>query len=401
MTQIAERQAGRESAPSSTERVGHWIGGKRVPGTSGRTGPVYDPARGRLAREVQFASAEEVGKAVAAAKAAFPAWRATSLSRRTEILFKIRNLVDQHRTEIAAILTSEHGKVTADALGEVARGLENLEFACGIPQLLKAGYTEQASTGVDVYSIRQPLGVVAGITPFNFPVMVPMWMFANAIACGNCFVLKPSEKDPSASLYLAELLQQAGLPDGVFNVVQGDKVAVDAILEHPDVKAVSFVASTPIARYIYENGTKAGKRVQALGGAKNHMIVLPDADIDMAADAAVSAAYGSAGERCMAISQVVAVGHAADELIEAIKVRIPKVKVGDGMDPASEMGPLVTREHRDRVASYVEKAPQEGATVVVDGRETAPDNGGFFLGVSLLDNVTPEMDCYRDEISRH
>src|SRR2546426_10258035 len=367
MTQIAERQAGRESAPSSTERVGHWIGGKRVPGTSGRTGPVYDPARGRLAREVQFASAEEVGKAVAAAKAAFPAWRATSLSRRTEILFKVRNLVDQHRTEIAAILTSEHGKVTADALGEVARGLENLEFACGIPQLLKGGYTEQASTGVDVYSIRQPLGVVAGITPFNFPVMVPMWMFANAIACGNCFVLKPSEKDPSASLYLAELLQQAGLPEGVFNVVQGDKVAVDAILEHPDVKAVSFVGSTPIARYIYENGTKAGKRVQALGGAKNHMVVLPDADIDMAADAAASAAYGSAGERCMAISVVVAVGDVADPLVDALKVRLPKIKVGPGTDPQAEMGPLVTREHRDKVASYLDSGPAQGADLVVDG----------------------------------
>jgi len=251
---------------------------------------------------------------------------------------------------------------------------------------------------VDVYSIRQPLGVVAGITPFNFPAMVPMWMWAPALACGNTFVLKPSEKDPSASLYVAELLQEAGVPDGVFNVVHGDKVAVDRILEHPDIAAVSFVGSTPIARYVYENGTHAGKRVQALGGAKNHMIVLPDADIDMAADAAVSAAYGSAGERCMAISQVVAVGDAADRLISAIKLRIPKVKVGDGMDPTSEMGPLVTREHRDRVASYVEKAPQEGATVVVDGRETTPDNGGFFLGVSLLDNVTPEMDCYRDEI---
>jgi len=400
MTQIAERQAGRESAPSSTERVGHWIGGKRVPGTSGRTGPVYDPARGRLAREVQFASAEEVGKAVAAAKAAFPAWRATSLSRRTEILFKIRNLVDQHRTEIAAILTSEHGKVTADALGEVARGLENLEFACGIPQLLKGGYTEQASTGVDVYSIRQPLGVVAGITPFNFPVMVPMWMFANAIACGNCFVLKPSEKDPSASLYLAELLQQAGLPDGVFNVVQGDKVAVDAILEHPDVKAVSFVGSTPIARYIYENGTKAGKRVQALGGAKNHMVVLPDADIDMAADAAVSAAYGSAGERCMAISVVVAVGDVADPLVEAIRSRLPNIKIGPGAEAGSEMGPLVTREHRDKVASYIDKGEEAGARVVADGREhpLAKGRDGFFLGVSLLDNVTPDMESYKAEI---
>src|SRR5712691_6876917 len=398
MTQVAAPGSTRPDAPPSSERVHHWIGGKLVAGTSGRTGPVYDPATGRLAREVDFASVEEVGAAVAAAKAAFPAWRATSLSRRTEILFRIRHLVDVHRADIAAFLTAEHGKVTSDALGEVARGLENLEFACGIPHLLKGAFSEQVSTGVDVYQIRQPLGVVAGITPFNFPAMVPMWMFANAIACGNTFILKPSEKDPSASAYLAELLAEAGVPDGVFNVVHGDKVAVDRILEHPDIAAVSFVGSTPIARYVYENGTRAGKRVQALGGAKNHMIVLPDADIDMAADAAVSAAYGSAGERCMAISQVVAVGHAADELISAIQERIPKVKVGDGMDPASEMGPLVTREHRDKVASYIEKAPAEGATVVVDGRETAPDNGGFFLGVSLLDNVTPEMECYRDEI---
>ncbi len=385
-------------APAAVKPINHWIGGKRVAGTSGRSGPVYNPAIGAQTGAVDFASVEDVDAAVAAAKAAFPEWRALSLSRRTELFFRIRKLVDERREEIARFLTAEHGKVLSDALGEVARGLEVIEFCCGIPELLKGGFSEQASTGVDVYSIRQPLGVVAGITPFNFPAMVPMWMWAPALACGNTFVLKPSEKDPSASLYVAELLQEAGVPDGVFNVVHGDKVAVDRILEHPDIAAVSFVGSTPIARYVYENGTHAGKRVQALGGAKNHMIVLPDADIDMAADAAVSAAYGSAGERCMAISQVVAVGDAADRLISAIKLRIPKVKVGDGMDPTSEMGPLVTREHRDRVASYVEKAPQEGATVVVDGRETTPDNGGFFLGVSLLDNVTPEMDCYRDEI---
>src|SRR5215831_15455217 len=311
MTQVAEpgsaRAAGDGHEGTTVGAVHHWIGGRSVEGTSGRRGPVYDPATGRLAREVDFASVEEVGAAVAAAKAAFPAWRATSISKRTEILFRMRNLVETHRREIAAHLTAEHGKVTSDALGEVARGLENLEFACGIPSLLKGGFSEQASTGVDVYQIRQPLGVVAGITPFNFPAMVPMWMFGNAIACGNTFLLKPSEKDPSASLYLAELLREAGLPDGVFNVIQGDKVAVDAILQHPDIAAISFVGSTPIARYIYEIGTKAGKRVQALGGAKNHMIVLPDADIDMAADAAVNAGFGSAGERCMAISVVVAV----------------------------------------------------------------------------------------------
>src|SRR5215207_747261 len=309
-------------------RISHWIGGRTVKGTSGRTAPVFDPARGQQTGEVDLASAEEVGAAVAAAKAAFPAWRATSLAKRAELLFRIRELVHDRREEVARILTAEHGKVLSDAMGEVTRGLEVIEFACGIPHLLKGEMSEQASTGIDVYSIRQPLGVVAGITPFNFPVMVPMWMWAPAIACGNTFVLKPSEKDPSASILTAELLKQAGLPDGVFNVVQGDKVAVDALLEHPGVRAISFVGSTPIARYVYETGTKHGKRVQALGGAKNHMIVLPDADIDMAADAAVSAAYGSAGERCMAVSMLVAVGHAADELVGAIKERLPNVKVG-------------------------------------------------------------------------
>jgi malonate-semialdehyde dehydrogenase (acetylating)/methylmalonate-semialdehyde dehydrogenase len=378
--------------------IGHWIGGRTVEGTSGRSGPVWNPATGSQTGEVAFASVEEIDSAVQAAKQAFPAWRAWSLAKRAELLFAIRELVHERREDIARILTAEHGKVLSDAIGEVTRGLEVIEHACGIPTLLRGSFSEQASTGIDVYSIRQPLGVVAGITPFNFPAMVPMWMWAPAIACGNTFVLKPSEKDPSASLYTAELLKEAGLPDGVFNVVQGDKVAVDAILEHPGVAAVSFVGSTPIAKYIYETGSKHGKRVQALGGAKNHMVVLPDADIDMTADAAVSAAYGSAGERCMAISAVVAVGDAADPLIEAIKERLPKIKVGAGDQPDSEMGPLITREHRDKVASYLDSGAEQGATVVADGRETTPEGDGFFLGASLLDNVTTAMDCYRDEI---
>jgi malonate-semialdehyde dehydrogenase (acetylating)/methylmalonate-semialdehyde dehydrogenase len=398
MTTLATPPTG--TGAQTTDRVHHWINGAPRPGTSGRSGPVYNPATGELARQVDFASVEEVDAAVAAAKAAFPAWRATSISKRTEIMFRIRNLVEQHRAEIAAHLTREHGKVPSDALGEVARGLENLEFATGIPHLLKGGFSEQVSTGIDVYQIRQPLGVVAGITPFNFPAMVPMWMFGNAIACGNTFVLKPSEKDPSASVYLAELLKEAGVPDGVFNVVHGDKVAVDRILEHPDIAAVSFVGSTPIARYIYETGTHNGKRVQALGGAKNHMLVLPDADIGMAADAAVSAAYGSAGERCMAISVVVAVGDVADPLVAAIKQRLPRIKVGPGTDASAEMGPLITREHRDKVASYLESGPAQGAELVVDGRQHVlyQEGKGFFLGVSLLDRVTPEMECYRNEI---
>ncbi len=379
------------------EPINHWIGGRRFAGASGRSGPVYDPAKGKQTGAVDFATAEEVDRAVQAAKKAFPEWRATSLSRKSAILFRVRELVFKHKDDIARILTAEHGKVFSDAQGEVARGLEVIEFCCGIPELLKGAYTEQASTGIDVYSIRQPLGVVGGITPFNFPAMVPMWMWAPAIACGNTFVLKPSEKDPSASVFTAELLKEAGVPDGVFNVVHGDKVAVDALLEHPDVAAISFVGSTPIARYVYETATRNGKRCQALGGAKNHMIVLPDADIDMAADAAVSAGYGSAGERCMAVSMIVAVGHAADDLVDAIRERIPMVKVGDGMDPSSEMGPLITREHRDRVASYVEKAPAEGADVVVDGRDGA-NGDGFFLAPSLLDNVKPGTKAYDDEI---
>jgi malonate-semialdehyde dehydrogenase (acetylating)/methylmalonate-semialdehyde dehydrogenase len=405
MTQVAEpgsvrAEAGGTGSGSAVGQVHHWIGGRIVEGTSGRRGPVYDPATGRIAREVDFATVDEIGAAVAAAKAAFPGWRATSLSKRTDIMFKIRNLVEARRKELAAHLTAEHGKVPSDALGEIARGLENLEFATGIPNLLKGGFSEQVSTGVDVYQIRQPLGVVAGITPFNFPAMVPMWMFASAIAAGNTFILKPSEKDPSASMFLAELLHEAGVPDGVFNVVHGDKVAVDAILEHPDIAAVSFVGSTPIARYIYETGTKNGKRVQALGGAKNHMIVLPDADIAMAADAAISAGYGSAGERCMAIATIVAVGTVGDPLVAAIKERLPKIKIGPGTDPEAEMGPLVTKQHRDKVASYLDSGPAQGATVVADGREHPlyKDSEGFFLGASLIDYVSTEMDAYRDEI---
>jgi malonate-semialdehyde dehydrogenase (acetylating) / methylmalonate-semialdehyde dehydrogenase len=383
-------------APAAVKPINHWIGGQPYAGRSGRTGPVFNPATGEQSGAVDFASEEEIDRAVQTAKEAFPAWRALSLAKRAELFFRIRELVHDRREEMAKILTREHGKVLSDATGEVTRGLEVIEFCCGIPHLLKGGMTEQASTGIDVYSIRQPLGVVAGITPFNFPAMVPMWMWAPALACGNTFVLKPSEKDPSASIYTAELLKVAGVPDGVFNVVHGDKVAVDSLLRHPDVSAISFVGSTPIAKYVYETATAQGKRCQALGGAKNHMIVLPDADIDMAADAAVSAAYGSAGERCMAVSMVVAVGDVADPLVDAIKQRIPKVKVGDGMDASSEMGPLITREHRDKVASYIGR--DEGATVVADGREAGPDGGGFFLGATLIDNLTPEMDAYRDEI---
>ncbi|MGB8003970.1 MAG: CoA-acylating methylmalonate-semialdehyde dehydrogenase [Gaiellaceae bacterium] len=395
MTELATPPVERNQ---DVKRISHWIGGRVVEGTSGRSGPVFNPALGAQTGAVDFATPEEIDRAVQAAKEAFESWRSMSLSKRTAIFFQIRELFHARHEEIARILTAEHGKVLSDAMGEVARGLEVIEYCCGISELLKGGFSEQASTGIDVYSIRQPLGVVAGITPFNFPVMVPMWMWAPALACGNTFVLKPSEKDPSASVYTAELLKEAGVPDGVFNVVHGDKVAVDSVLEHPDIQAVSFVGLTPIARYVYETGTKHGKRVQALGGAKNHMIVLPDADIDMAADAAVSAAYGSAGERCMAISQVVAVGDAADRLVQAIRERLPKIKVGNGLEPDVEMGPLVTKEHRDKVASYIDGARDQGADVVADGRESAPEGDGFFLGVSLLDNVTPEMDAYKDEI---
>jgi len=378
-------------------RISHWIDGTVVESTSGNSAPVYDPSTGEQSAAVDLASPAEVDTAVAAAKAALPEWRSTSLSKRAEVMFRLRELVDANRKEIATLLTAEHGKVLSDSLGEVARGLENIEYACGIPQLIKGDYSEQAASGIDVYSIRQPLGVVAGITPFNFPAMVPMWMFANALACGNTFVLKPSEKDPSVNMFVAELLAQAGLPAGCFNVVQGDKVAVDRILEHDDVAAVSFVGSTPIARYIYETGTKNGKRVQALGGAKNHMLVLADADVDMAADAAVSAGYGSAGERCMAISVVLAADEIADELVAKIADRIPGVKVGPGNEPDSEMGPLITGEHRDRVRGYVDGAVDDGATIVVDGRDGVRD-GGFFLNPTLLDHVEPGMASYDDEI---
>ncbi|MFK8846768.1 CoA-acylating methylmalonate-semialdehyde dehydrogenase [Streptomyces sp. Ac-502] len=380
--------------------VNHWIGGKPAEGVSGSFGPVYNPATGAQEKQVAFASVDEVDTAVAAAKEAFRTWGVSSLAKRTSVLFAYRELIDAHREELAALITAEHGKVHSDALGEVARGLEIVELACGIPQQLKGELSTQVSTRVDVAAIRQSLGVVAGITPFNFPAMVPMWMFPLAIACGNTFVLKPSEKVPSAALKLAELAAEAGLPDGVLNVVNGDKVAVDRILEHPDVAAVSFVGSTPIARYIHATGTANGKRVQALGGAKNHMLVLPDADLDLAADSAINAAYGSAGERCMAISVVVAVGDTADPLIEKIKERAAALTIGPGDDPASEMGPLITKAHRDKVASYVAGAAAQGADVVVDGTDftVAGHENGHWIGVSLLDNVTPEMDAYRDEI---
>ncbi len=379
--------------------VGQWIGGKIECSASGRCGDVWNPATGEVRARVDFAAAEDVDRCVESAKRAFPEWRATPLSRRAEVMFKLRDLVDRNRRKLAELIVLEHGKTLADAMGEVARGLENIEFACGIPQLLKGEYSEQSSRGIDVYRIRQPLGVVAGITPFNFPVMVPMWMFPNAIACGNAFVLKPSERDPSASLLMAELLKQAGVPDGVFNVLQGDRTAVERLLEHPDIKAVSFVGSTPVAKHIYRVATQNGKRVQALGGAKNHMLVLPDADIAMAADAAVSAAFGSAGERCMAISAVVAVGPIADPLIEAIRERMARIKVGPGMEEGNEMGPLITGEHRDRVAAYVANAEAEGAAVVVDGSKHAVcRRQGFFLGASLLDRVRPGMSCYDHEI---
>jgi malonate-semialdehyde dehydrogenase (acetylating)/methylmalonate-semialdehyde dehydrogenase len=381
-----------------TSRISHWIDGRTTPGTSGRTSPVYNPATGEQTGEVELASAAEVDAAVASALEAAKFWRRASLSRRAEVLFNFREQLNARKDELAAIITAEHGKVLSDAAGEIARGLENVEFATGVPQLLKGGYSEQASTGVDVYSIRQPLGVVAGITPFNFPAMVPLWMCANAIACGNTFILKPSEKDPSAALFLAQLWKDAGLPEGVFTVLQGDREAVDGLLAHPDVQAVSFVGSTPIARHIYETGTAAGKRVQALGGAKNHMLVLPDAELDLAADAAVSAAYGAAGERCMAISVVVAVGEIGDPLVDAIAARLPKLRVGNGAEADSDMGPLITREHRDRVESYIGAGVSAGAVAVVDGRESEVPADGFFLGMTLLDHVQPEMTVYSDEI---
>jgi malonate-semialdehyde dehydrogenase (acetylating)/methylmalonate-semialdehyde dehydrogenase len=388
-------------APLTGAHRTHWIGGKRWEGASHRRGDIYNPATGKVSGTVDFASAQVVDDAVAAAAKALPGWRGASLSKRSSVMFAFRQLVHEHSAELAAVISAEHGKVASDAAGEVARGLEVVEFACGLGHLLKGGFSENVSTGVDAYSIRQPLGVVAGITPFNFPAMVPMWMFPVAIACGNTFVLKPSEKDPSASLLIARLWQEAGLPDGVFNVVHGDKEAVDAILAHPEIKAVSFVGSTPIARYVYEHGTAAGKRVQALGGAKNHMVVLPDADTDLAADAAVSAGFGSAGERCMAVSVLVAVGGVADELVGKIADRVGGLRVGPGTDERSEMGPLVTAAHRDKVASYLDSGVAEGATLAVDGRVhpvIGGEDDGFWLGPSVLDHVTPQMDCYTDEI---
>ncbi len=383
---------------STPTPIGHFIDGTVVRGTSGRCGPVFDPATGQQTGAVDLASADEVDIAVASATAALVEWRGTPLAKRTDIFFRFRTLLDSHRDDLARLVTAEHGKVRSDALGEVARGIENAEFACGIPAALKGDFTEQAATGVDVYSIRQPVGVMAGITPFNFPVMVPMWMLATAIACGNTFILKPSEKDPSASLLIADLLDRAGLPAGVCNVVQGDRVAVDRLVEHPGVKALSFVGSTPVARSIYERGTAAGKRVQALGGAKNHMVVLPDAEVDAAADAAVSAAYGSAGERCMAISVVVAVGDIADPLVHAITERIADIVIGPGDQPDAEMGPLITAEHRDNVARHIAGAAAAGATLVVDGREHSVPADGFFLGATLIDHVRTDMDIHRHEV---
>ena len=380
--------------------ITHWIDGKPWNGKPQRTGSVYDPATGAVQDEVVLASEIEVDLAVAAAKAAFPVWRDTPVTRRQNVMFAFRELVVAHREDIAKVLTREHGKTVPDAIGEVQRGLEVVEFACNIAHLIKGEFSEQVSTGVDTFTLRQPLGVVAGITPFNFPAMVPMWMYPLAIACGNTFVLKPSEKDPSPSMYCAELMAEAGLPPGVLNVVHGDKVAVDRILAHHDIEAISFVGSTPIARYIYENGTRAGKRVQALGGAKNHMVVLPDADMELAADAAVSAGYGSAGERCMAISVVVTVGDAADRLLPKVVERIAKLRTGPGNDPDSEMGPLVTPEHRDKVVGLIDQGVSEGAELVVDGRGFAPEGfeKGFYVAPTLFDNVKPEMEIYKHEI---
>ncbi len=379
-------------------KIHHFISGQKQIGTSGRVHNVYDPSSGLVQAEVDLASLDEVNEAVTVAQEAALSWKESSLTQRTQIMFAFREILSARANELAKIISREHGKVISDAFGEVARGIENVEFACGIGQHLKGEINEQVSAGIEVYSLRQPLGVVVGITPFNFPAMVPCWMFATAIASGNTFICKPSERDPSASMLIAEWFKEAGLPDGVFNVLNGDKVAVDGLINHPGISAISFVGSTPIARYVYERGTQAGKRVQALGGAKNHMLVLPDADIEMAADAAVSAAYGSAGERCMAISAVVAVGTAADEIVEAIASRIPNVKIGPGDAPDSEMGPLITAEHRDKVAAYVMRAREAGAVVVEDGADRNLPKAGFFYGPTLLDQVTRDMECYRDEI---
>jgi malonate-semialdehyde dehydrogenase (acetylating)/methylmalonate-semialdehyde dehydrogenase len=380
--------------------VQHWIGGKSHDGTPERVGDVYNPATGAVTKQVAFAGPEVVDEAVMVANEAVANWRETSVTKRAGVLFRYRDIIVSHREELARIITEEHGKVHSDALGEVQRGLEVVEFACGISHLQKGEFSENVTSSVDSYSIRQPLGVVAGITPFNFPAMVPMWMYPVAIACGNAFVLKPSEKDPSAAILMAELLKEAGLPDGVFNVVHGDKVAVDALLDHPGIAAISSVGSTPVARYIYEQAARGGKRVQALGGAKNHMVVMPDADMDLAADSIVGAAYGSAGERCMAVSAVVAVGEAGEALLAKVRDRLAKLRVGPGSDDDSEMGPLVTSAHRDKVLSFIETGINEGADLAIDGRGVTVEghDRGFYLGPCLFDHVAPEMTIYQEEI---
>ncbi|WP_445681783.1 CoA-acylating methylmalonate-semialdehyde dehydrogenase [Radicibacter daui] len=382
-------------------QISHFVGGRKVAGTSGRKSPVFNPATGEQTGEVALASTAEVRAAVAAARAAFPGWAATTPLRRARILNKFLHILEERTPELAAVISAEHGKVLSDAMGEITRGIEVVEFATGIPQLLKGEFTENVGTRVDSHSLRQPLGVVAGITPFNFPAMVPMWMFPVALACGNCFVLKPSERDPSASLLLAEWLKEAGLPDGVFTIVHGDKEAVDALLTDPDITAVSFVGSTPIARYIYETAAMNGKRCQALGGAKNHMIIMPDADMDQAVDALMGAAYGSAGERCMAISVAVPVGEAtANALIAKLEPKVRALKIGPGTDPEAEMGPLVTRQHFDKVRGYIDAGVAEGAKLVVDGRDFKMQGyeGGYFVGGTLFDNVTTDMKIYKEEI---
>ncbi len=385
---------------TAADDVGHFIDGKPIARTGGRSQAVYNPATGEVARQVALATISEVDAAVASAQRAFPTWAATPPIRRARIMFKFLELMNRHRDSLAAMITSEHGKVFTDAQGEVSRGIDVIEFACGMPQLLKGDYTEQVSTGIDNWTVRQPLGVVAGITPFNFPCMVPCWMYPVALMAGNTFILKPSERDPSASVFMAKLLKEAGLPDGVFNVVQGDKLAVDRLLEHPDVRAISFVGSTPIAQYIYERGAHFGKRVQALGGAKNHMVVMPDADLQQSVDALIGAAYGSAGERCMAISVAVLVGDVADKIIPALAERAKTLKIRNGLDLSAEMGPVVTREALNRIEGYIEEGVREGATLIVDGRgyNVPGHEDGFFTGGTLFDHVTPEMRIYREEI---
>jgi malonate-semialdehyde dehydrogenase (acetylating) / methylmalonate-semialdehyde dehydrogenase len=389
-----------ETSNTKPPQIAHWIAGSPVHGSSGRFADVFHPASGRVQARVPLASDAEVDRAVAAAAEAFPAWSSLPPLRRARVMFRFREIFERRMDEVAALINREHGKVFSDAQGEVTRGLEVVEFSTGIPQMLKGEYTDQVGAAIDSWSMRQPLGVVAGITPFNFPAMVPMWMFPIALACGNTFVLKPSERDPSASILLAEMLRDAGLPDGVFNVVHGDKTAVDAILAHPIIQAVSFVGSTPIAEYVYREATRHGKRVQALGGAKNHMIIMPDADLDQAADALAGAAYGSAGERCMAISVGVAVGReTADKLIEKLRSRIGKLQIGDGAKNAADLGPLITKQHLEKVRGYIDLGRSEGADLLIDGREAAlPRGDGFFLGACLFDHVKPEMRIYREEI---